>query len=339
MMVCRLNGTCFFKLCTTLKNRFSNSVCFLLAVVFFSVNVCAQVDFPQQPIKLILPFPTGSGTDGSARVLANSITSATGYTIIVENKVGANGFMAAEFVAKSKPDGYNLLLTSNTHIANKFLFKKLPYEPIQDFKSITLLKEAPLVLVVGPNSPFVNFADLNKKVKQSPGVVSFASGNSSSRVAAELYSLTMGSKMLYVPYKGNPNAIADLIAGRVDILFADTSSVMSLVKSGQLRALATTGLTRLGNLKEVPTSAELGFPQVNFGSWLALFAPTKTPNFITDKLNSIFNTALQSEAVKKNFALNEAEPKGSTASELDAFLSAELVKWSDIITKAGIQPE
>jgi tripartite-type tricarboxylate transporter receptor subunit TctC len=329
----------YFRLYKTLRNRFAKPICLLLTLVLFSVNVYAQVEFPQQPIKLILPFPTGSGTDGSARVLANTISSATGFTIIVENKVGANGFMAAEFVAKSKPDGYNLLLTSNTHIANKFLYKKLPYEPTQDFKSITLLKEAPLVLVVSPNSPFANFADLNKKVKQSPGVVSFASGNSSSRVAAELYSLTMGSKMLYVPYKGNPNAISDLISGRVDILFADTSSVMSLVKSGQLRALATTGLSRLANLKEVPTSAELGFPQVNFGSWLALLAPSKTSNAITDKLNTIFNAALQSESVKKNFALNEAEPKGSTPSELDAFLSAELIKWSDIISKAGIQAE
>jgi tripartite-type tricarboxylate transporter receptor subunit TctC len=311
----------------------------LLALVSMGNPLLAQTTFPQQTIKLILPFPPGSGTDGTARVLANEISAATGHAVVVENRAGANGFLAPEAVAKAAPDGYTLLFTSNTHIANKFLFKKLPYEPIQDFKSITLLKEAPLVLVVGANSPFKSLDDLTKKVKQSPGAISFGSGNSSSRVAAELYSQSIGSSMLYVPYKGNPAALADLLGGRIDLMFSDTTSVMQLIKTGKVRALATTSMVRMNGLKDVPTTAELGLPQVNFGSWLAVMAPARTPDPVVEKLNGLFRSALQSDNVQKNFAVNDSEPKGTTRAELDKFLAAELSKWGEIITKAGIQPE
>lgn len=313
----------------------------LLVWVGMSVPLGAQAQgaFPQQPIRLILPFPPASGTDSTARVLANEIAAVIGKAVIVENKAGANGFLAPEAVAKAAPDGYTLLLTSNTHIANKFLFKKMPYEPLQDFKAITLLKEAPLVLVVGANSPFKTLDDLTKKVKQSPGTVSFGSGNSSSRVAAELYSQAVGSSMLYVPYKGNPGALTDLMGGRVDLMFSDTTSVMQLIKAGKVRALATTSQVRMIGLKDVPTTAELGLPQVNFGSWLAVLAPARTPDLVVDKLNALFRAALQTESVQKNFAATDSEPKGSTRIELDKFMSAELTKWGEIITKAGIQPE
>ena len=295
--------------------------------------------FPRQSIKVVLPFPPGSGTDGTARVMGNEIAAAIGQPVVIENKAGANGFLAAEAVAKADPDGYTLLFTSNTHIANKYLFKKLPYDPIQDFKSVSLLKEAPLVVVVGANSSFKTLADLTQKVKAEPGRVSFASGNSSSRVAAELYSQSIGSPMLYVPYKGNPAAITDLLGGRVDVMFSDTTSVMSSIKSGRLRALAVTSQTRLNGLKEVPTTVELGLPQVILGSWLAVLAPARTPDALVAKLNAIFLAALHTDSVLKNFVANDSEPKGSTPAELDRFMNAEATKWSDIITKAGIQPE
>jgi len=295
--------------------------------------------FPKQAIKLILPFPPGSGTDGTARILANEITTATGQPVIIENRAGANGFIAAETVAKSAPDGYTLLLTSNTHIANKFLFKKIPYDPVKDFKSITLLKEAPLVVLTGMNSPYKTLEEITRKSKMSPGAVSYGSGNSSSRVAAELYGLTVGSKLLYVPYKGNPNALVDLMGGRIDLMFSDTTSAMPQIKGGKVRALATTSAERIGSLKSVPTTAELGLPEVNFGSWLAVMAPANTPNDIVNKLNSLFLAALKTETVRKNFAFNESEPRSSTPQEMDAFLDAELVKWGTIINKAGIQPD
>jgi tripartite-type tricarboxylate transporter receptor subunit TctC len=145
--------------------------------------------------------------------------------------------------------------------------------------------------------------------------------------------------MLYVPYKGNPLVVTDLISGRVDVMFSDTTSVMPLIKTGKLRALATTGPVRLPGLKDVPTTAELGLPQVNFGSWLAVFAPAQTPDAVVDRLNALFRAALTTDNVVKNFAVNESEPKGTTRAELDRFMTSESAKWSDIITKAGIQPE
>lgn len=309
------------------------------AALAAALPVAAQGTFPQQPIKLILPFPPGSGTDGTARVLGNEISLATGQPVIVENRAGANGFIATESVAKAPADGYTLLLTSNTHVANKFLFKKIPYDPVREFKSITLLKEAPLIVLTGANSPYKALDDLTRKVKQSPGAVSYGSGNSSSRVAAELYALTVGSNMLYVPYKGNPNALADLIAGRVDVMFSDSTSAMPQIRGGKVRALAITSAARMDILKEVPTTAELGLPAVNFGSWLAVMAPAGTPDAVVEKLNALFRAALQTESVRKNFQVNASEPKASTRQELDKFMEAELVKWDTIITKAGIQPE
>lgn len=311
----------------------------LMAAALSPLPALAQNAFPQQPIKLILPFPPGSGTDGTARVLGNEISIATGQPVIVENRAGANGFIATETVAKAAPDGYTLLLTSNTHVANKFLFKKIPYEPVRDFKSITLLKEAPLIVLTGANSPYKTLDDLTRRVKQSPGAVAYGSGNSSSRVAAELYSLTLGSSMLYVPYKGNPNALADLMAGRVDVMFSDSTSAMPQIRGNKVRALAITSATRMDILKEVPTTAELGLPAVNFGSWLAVMAPAGTPDAVVEKLNALFRAALQTDSVKNNFQINASEPKASTRQELDKFMAAELVKWDAIITKAGIQPE
>lgn len=311
----------------------------LVASVAGHAAQAAGETWPRQAIRLVLPFPPGSGTDGTARVLGNEIAAATGQPVIIENKAGANGFLAAEAVARAAPDGYTLLFTSNTHIANKFLFKKIPYDPIQDFKSVSLLKEAPLVVVVGGNSAFKTLDDLSRKVKSEPGRVSFASGNSSSRVAAELYSQSVGAPMLYVPYKGNPAAITDLLAGRVDVMFSDTTSVMASIKSGRLRALAVTSNVRLAGLNEVPTTVELGLPQVILGSWLAVLAPAQTPDALVSRLNAIFLAALNTESVQKNFAANDSEPKGSSPDQLDRFMAAEMIKWSDIISKAGIPPE
>ena len=302
--------------------------------------LAAEDAYPSKPVKFVLPFPPGSGTDIQGRAVAAEMSKATGQAVIIENRAGGNGFIATEQVARSAPDGYTALMTSNTHVANKFLFKSIPYDPIRDFKSVTLLKKvSPLVLVVAANSEFRTLADVTRKARQSPGALSFGSGNSSSRVAAEMYKRLIGADMLYVPYKGNPEALNDVATGRVDLMFSDAVSFLPLMRAGRLRALVSTGAEKPPQLLDVPTSAEEGMPALEIGSWGMVVLPAQTPDAIAEKLNAIICAALRTEAVKRSFYLGNAEAFGSSRAELDRFLAAELVKWSDAIRKAGIAPE
>ena len=311
----------------------------IAALCAFAGATAHAADFPQRQIRILVPFPPGSGTDGSARVLAQEITKATGQTVVVENKAGANGFIATEEVMRAPADGYTLLLTSNTHVANKFLFKRTPYDPIQDFKGITLLKEGPLVLLVRADSPIRDAAGLTRAARAAKTPLAFGSGNSSSRVAAELYKQLEQVDMLYVPYKGNPLAIGDLIGGRIDLIFADSTSATPLIRGGKVRAIATTGRARTPNLQDVPTLIESGLADFNLGSWLVVLAPRDTPDPVVDRLNRLFRDALQTETVKRNFLESDAVPLGTSRQELADFMTSENRRWGSIIQKAGIQPE
>lgn len=305
-----------------------------------SLALAADEVYPSRPIRFLLPFPPGSGTDVQGRAVAAEMAKAIGQSVIIENKAGGNGFIATEQVARATPDGYTALMTSNSHLANKFLFKTIPYDPIREFKSVTLLKKiSPLVLVVAANSEYKSLADLTRKARQSSGKLSYGSGNSSSRIGAELYKQLIGADILYVPYKGNPEALNDVAAGRVDLMFSDAVAFLPLWRAGRLRALVSTGTDKPPQLPDVPTSAEAGIPSLEIGSWGMVLLPAQTPDQIAEKLNAIIRAALRTESVKQSFLLGNSEAYGTTRAELDSFMAAELTKWGDAIRKAGIPPE
>jgi tripartite-type tricarboxylate transporter receptor subunit TctC len=322
--------------------KFASALLCALAPGIAAVASAAIADesFPQRPIRVIVPFPPGSGTDIAARVIGGEITKVTRQPVIVENKAGANGFVAAEVVAKAAPDGYTVLMTSNTHIVNKLLFKKLPYDPIADFKSVTLYKKtSPLVLVVAADSPYRSVADLTARAKAEPGKLTYASGNSSSRVGAEWFKQLTGTDLLYVPYKGNPEALTQVAAGRVDIMFSDSTSFLPLYRAGKLRALLSTGPDKLPSLKSIPTAAEAGLPELNIGSWAMYLVPRQTPDAIADRLHDLVHAALKTESVQRLMVETNAEPDYGSRADLDRFMQSELVKWGTIIRQANIQPE
>ena len=296
--------------------------------------------FPDKPIRVLVPFPAGSATDTSARILGAEISKATGQPVIVENKPGANGSIATEQVAKAVPDGYTILLTSNTHLANKFLFKHIRYDPIGDFKSIALYKKpSPLVLVVGESSPYRSLAEITAAAKSAPGKLTYGSGNSSSHVAGEMYKQLIGSDILYVPYKGNPEALSEVAAGRVDMMFADATSFLPLMSAGKLRVIMAAGTERLPLIPNVPTAAEAGLAALKIGSWGMFLAPARTPDAIADKLNALINAAVKTPAAARYFAATNSEGFAGTRKDLDNFMASESTKWGGIIRNANIQPE
>ena len=316
--------------------RAAHRAVLLLAAMLWTA--AASAAFPEKAIRVLVPFPPGSGTDQVARLVGNEIARATGHSVVVENRPGASGFIATEIVAKAPADGYTILLTSNTHIVNKFLFRKLPYDPIGDFRSVSLYKKAtPLVLVVAAHSPMKTLTDVTARARE--GKLSFASGNTSSRVGGELYRQLINVDLLYVPYKGNPEALTDVAAGRVDIMFADASTFIPLVQAGKLRAIVSAGPERISNPAGIPTSIEAGLPGLVIGSWGMFLAPRATPEEVAERLNELVVAALKSEALQRHFAANNAEAFVGTRADLDRYMASEIKLWGAVITRAGIQPE
>src|SRR3989440_5092550 len=250
---------------------------FAVALVVFSCAASAQ--FPGNPIRLVVPFPAGSATDTISRILGNSVSQAIGQPIVVENRAGADGAIAAAEVARSAPDGYTLLMATNSPMsAVPALKKSPPYDPVADFTPITDVGRYTFFLYVHPSVPAKTFADLIAYAKANPGKLNYATGNTTGIVSfAQIKSLA-GIEMVHVPYKGEPAGITDLVAGRVQMMIATPTTGLAHVKAGRLRALVTTLSKRSSLLPEVPTIAEAGMPQFSITSWAALFAPAKLPH-------------------------------------------------------------
>lgn len=297
-------------------------------------------DYPSKPITIVVPFAAGSGTDQTARVYGQAVADQLKVPVVIDNKGGASGFVAAQHVAKAVPDGYTVFVTTNTtQVANPYLFKNLPYDPIKDFTPVTLLLKGQMLLLVRADSPHKSLGELLAAARRTPGKLSFGSGNSSSQVAGEMLKQMAGVDILYVPYKSNPQAITDLIGGQIDLMFADSPTAVPQLQGGRLRALASSGARRSGAAPNVPTVAETGIKGYEMSYWVAVYLPAGAPAAVIDRLNAAFTKASQAPEVKNYIDKISGEFSVTTPQGLATFQADESKRWSQVIQAAGIQPE
>ncbi|WP_390348375.1 Bug family tripartite tricarboxylate transporter substrate binding protein [Variovorax boronicumulans] len=297
--------------------------------------------YPKQPIKLVVPFAAGSGTDAVARITAQMLGEALKASVIVDNRAGASGVIAAELVAKAPPDGYTLFMTTNTtHSANPSLMKSLPYDPVKDFAPVSRMGNLPFMLVVNNDLPVKSVAELLAWGRAHPGKLTYASGNSTGIVSGATLSRMSGIPMLHVPYKSTPPAIADLIGGQVLMMVVDLAAGLATVKAGKMRAIAVTTQERTKLFPELPPLADTpelkGF---DITSWNGVFAPAGTPRDVVLKLNKALSEMANGAAFRERVSKLGFDAFGSTPEELGAFTVSELAKWKKLIQAAGIQPE
>ena len=294
--------------------------------------------WPAKPIKWVVPFAPGGTTDILARTVGEKLAQALGQPVIIENKPGAGGGVGAELVARAAPDGYTIMGgTISTHAINASLYKNLPYDPVKDFVPIVLLARVPNMLVVNPDVPAKNVAELIVLLKANPGKYTFASsGNGTSQhLSGELFKSMSGTDMQHIPYKGSPPALQDVMGGQVTMTFDNITTAWPLAKSGKLRALAVTTATRSSIAPDVPTLAESGLPGFEVGSWQGVFAPAGTPPDIVRRLNAEIVRILGLPDVKEKLAGLGAELVGNTPEEFAVLVKAEVVKWADVVRKSG----
>jgi len=307
----------------------------LLAAIALAPATWAQT-YPAKPITFIVPFAAGSATDQLARALGQSITESTKQAVVVDNKAGASGMLAAQAAARAPADGYTVLITTNTtQAANEHLYKKLPYDPVKDFAPISGLGKGGQVLVVAANSPYTSVKDLLADAKKNPGKLTFGSGSSSSRVAGELFQQMSGTEILHVPYKSNPLAITDLLGGQIVMMITDTSTGVPQVKAGKLRGLAVAAPERSAAAPEMPTMKEAGVAGHEAVQWNGYFAPTRTPRPVLDRLHRDIAKTVHLADVKQKFEAQGATPSGNTPAEFAAFFHVETEKWADVARKSG----
>jgi tripartite-type tricarboxylate transporter receptor subunit TctC len=320
--------------------RTNRRTAFALALSFFAPMSFAQANYPERPVTFVVPFSAGSATDQLARALATSFTEQTKQAVVVDNKPGAGGIIAAQAVARAAPDGYTVLVTTNTtQSANPHLYKKLPYDPVKDFKPLTALGRGGMVLVVRPGSPYKTVADLVAAAKSQPGKLSFGAGNSSSRVAGEMFKQLTGTDILFVPYKSNPNALTDLLGGQIDLMVIDTVTGMPQIEAGKLRPLGVSTPRRIPQLPAVPTIAEAGVKGYDIGYWYAAYVPAATPSTVASRLHNVLARAVSSPQAKAFFDSVSNEAWSTSAEELARFQMSETDKWGKVIRAADIQPE
>jgi tripartite-type tricarboxylate transporter receptor subunit TctC len=308
---------------------------FVAVVVAFPVNADT---FPSKTVKLVVPFPAGGPLDATGRTIAQKLTEAWGQSVIVENKPGAGGNIGAEYVAKSAPDGYTVVMGAlSTHAVNPSLYPKMPFDAQKDFAPITLVAVTPNVLVVNPSLPVHSVKELIAYAKANPGKLSFGSGSigSAGHLAGELFKVDAGVDMVHVPYKGAAPAMQGLLTGDTQLMFDNLASAMSQVKGGKLRALAVTTAERSKLVPELPTMAEAGVPGFDISTWYGLLAPAGTPPDVIAKWNADVTKILSAPEMRERLAAQGAEAAPDSPADFAKFIASELVKYAKIVKASG----
>ena len=294
--------------------------------------------YPARQITLVAPFPAGSATDTIARMLANSMSQEAKVPVVVENKPGADGNIAATQVARAAGDGYTVFITTNsTHAANASIFKALPFDPKADFLPVAGLVKIPIILAVKTDSPVESVADFIARARRATKPLTFGSSSQTGRGAGEAMKVAAGVDLLNVPYKGSPQALTDLVGGQIDSVFGDPISAAGMVSKGLVRVLAVTSAARVATLPDVPTLAEAGLVDFELTAWVAMFVPAKTPRDAVERLNAYANAFLKSPTTVKHFAGMGSIAFPTTPEQLGSFAEAETKRWARIVEYAKIE--
>jgi tripartite-type tricarboxylate transporter receptor subunit TctC len=312
---------------------------FAVLALLMSLTASAQ-EYPNQPVRMVVGFGAGGPTDIIGRLFAQKMTELLGKPMVVDNKAGAGGNVAAEAVARSQPDGYTVLLTHlATQVISPLIYRHLPYDPDRDFEPVTQLIAVPNLMVVHPSVPAHSVAELIALAKKSPGKLNFASGGSgtSGHLSSELFKSLAGVDIVHVPYKGSAAALSDLLTGRVQMMTENLQFLLPQVKSGAVRALAVTPATRVPSVPDLPTLAEAGVPGYDVSSWFGIVVPRGTPRVVVERLNREFVRAVNAPEVQARLAEMGAIPVGSSPAEFAAMMKREAAKWAPIVKAAGLR--
>ncbi len=313
-------------------------------LVIATLSSCAfaqEAPYPVKPVRLVVGQAPGGATDITARLVASKMNEALGQNIIVENRTGAAGSLAAATVSKSPPDGYTLLVISSSYAINPSLYSNLPFNPQKDLVPVSLFAEAPFLLVVHPSVPAKNVKELIALAKARPGTITYGSGGngSSGHLSGALFELQSGAKLSHIPYKGAGQALVDVVAGQITFMFASVLSATPHVKQQRLRALAVSSAKRSGALPQVPTVAEAGVPGYSTTTWYGLLAPAGTRPAVIDLLALASNKALTAPDIRERMLADGAEPIGSSPAVFQKHMAAEMAKWEKIVKAAGVKAD
>jgi tripartite-type tricarboxylate transporter receptor subunit TctC len=316
----------------------------LLILTATAVSAMAQSadTWPNKPIRLIVPFPAGSSTDVVGRIVAQMLSARIGQQFVIDNRAGASGNIGMDAVARAAPDGYTIgIATLSTHALAPSLTARLPYDPLKDFAPVAMIGAAPYVMVTYPDLGPKTVQEFVGLAKTKPGKLSYGSAGPASlaHLAGALFANATGAQLLHVPYKSSAQSVTDLITGRLDMQFATIAPTLPLIRSGQLRALATTGEQRSGTLPELPTIAETGIPGYEASLWMALVMPPATPGTMVARLNKEMNAVLTGNEGKDALLAQGVDTQPGTPESLRARITTDIAKWKAVIAKAGIQAE